>query len=166
MPSAGRTPGFLAARFPGIDAVGHLFLRFADPSAFGDVSEDEREKFGRVLDQYYGFVDMLVGREMERLGPNDLLLVVSAFGMEPLSPGKRVLERIAGNPQISGTHERAPDGFVLAFGPPVAPRAAGRSRAGVGRRRRADAAVFSGIAGGQGHGRLCADRSLQAGVHE
>lgn len=118
-----RAPSFLAARFPGIDAVGHLFLRFADPSAFGDVSEDEREKFGRVLDQYYGFVDMLVGREMARLGPNDLLLVVSAFGMEPLSPSKRVLERVAGNPQISGTHERAPDGFVLAFGPPVAPRA-------------------------------------------
>lgn len=117
-----RAPSFLAARFPGIDAVGHLFLRFADPSAFGDVSEDEREKFGRVLDQYYGFVDMLVGREMKRLGPNDLLLVVSAFGMAPLSPGKRVLENIAGNPQISGTHERAPDGFVLAFGPPVAPR--------------------------------------------
>jgi hypothetical protein len=64
---------------------------------------------------------MLVGREMERLGPDDLLLVVSAFGMAPLSPGKRVLENIAGNPQISGTHERAPDGFVLAFGPPVAP---------------------------------------------
>ena len=119
----GRAPGFLAARFPGIDAVGHLFLRFADPSAFGDVSEAERERFGRVLDQYYGFVDMLVGREIERLGPNDLLLVVSGFGMEPLSPGKRVLESIAGNPQISGTHERAPDGFVLAFGPTVEPRA-------------------------------------------
>ena len=115
-----RAPSFLAARFPGIDAVGHLFLRYAVPSAFGDVSEDERQKFGRVLDQYYGFVDTLVGREMERVGPNDLLLVVSAFGMEPLSPGKRVLEIIAGNPRISGTHERAPDGFVLAFGPPVA----------------------------------------------
>lgn len=128
----GGAPSFLAVRFPGIDAVGHLFLRFADPSAFGDVSENEREKFGRVLDQYYGFVDMLVGREMARLGPNDLLLVVSAFGMEPLSPGKRVLERIAGNPQISGTHERAPDGFVLAFGPPVQPRAlAAAARASV-----------------------------------
>ncbi|OFW41718.1 MAG: hypothetical protein A3J29_11405 [Acidobacteria bacterium RIFCSPLOWO2_12_FULL_67_14b] len=113
-------PSFLAARFPGIDAVGHLFLRYADPSAFGDVSEQEREKFGRVLDQYYGFVDTLVGHQMERLGPNDLLLVVSAFGMEPLSPGKRVLEIIAGDSQISGTHERAPDGFVLAYGPPVA----------------------------------------------
>ena len=115
------TPRFVATRFPGIDAVGHRFLRYADPAAFGDVSEAEREKFGGVLNQYYGFIDTLVGREMERLGPNDVLLVVSAFGMEPLTPGKRVLEIIAGDPQISGTHERAPDGFILAFGAPVAP---------------------------------------------
>jgi predicted AlkP superfamily phosphohydrolase/phosphomutase len=114
-------PRLLAVRFPGIDAVGHRFLRYADPAAFGDVSEAERAQFGGVLNQYYGFLDILVGREIERLGANDLLLVVSAFGMEPLSPGKRVLEIIAGNPQISGTHERAPDGFVLAFGPNVAP---------------------------------------------
>ena len=115
-----RAPRFLAVRFPGIDAVGHRFLRYADPTAFGDVSAAEREKFGGVLNQYYGFIDTLVGRELERLGPDDLLLVVSAFGMEPLSPGKRVLEIIAGDPQISGTHERAPDGFVLAFGGSVA----------------------------------------------
>ena len=114
-------PRLLAVRFPGIDAVGHRFLRYADPAAFGDVSEAERKQFGGVLNQYYGFLDTLVGRELERLGPNDVLLVVSAFGMEPLSPGKRVLEIIAGNPQISGTHERAPDGFVLAFGAQVAP---------------------------------------------
>jgi hypothetical protein len=113
-------PRLQAVRFPGIDAVGHLFLRYADPAAFGDVSEQERQRFGRVLQQYYGFVDTVVGREMERLGDNDLLLVVSAFGMEPLSPGKRVLEILFGNPQISGTHERAPDGFVLAYGGPVA----------------------------------------------
>ena len=117
---SGPAPSFLAARFPGIDAIGHLFLRYADPSAFGDVSEEEHQKFGRVLDQYYGFVDTLVGREMDRLGPDDVLLVVSAFGMEPISPGKRVLEMLIGDPRISGTHERAPDGFVLAFGRPVA----------------------------------------------
>ena len=96
---------------PGIDAVGHRFLRYADPSAFGDVSESERQRYGEVLNQYYGFVDILIGREMERLGSNDLLLVVSAFGMEPLSPGKRLLEILAGNGQMSGTHERAPDGL-------------------------------------------------------
>lgn len=114
-------PPFLAVRFPGIDAVGHRFLRYADPSAFGDVSAEESQRFGRVLQQYYGFLDTVIGRELERLSGNDVLLVVSAFGMEPMSPGKRVLEIVAGNPHNSGTHERAPDGFVLAFGAPVAP---------------------------------------------
>ena len=118
---AARAPRFLAARFPGVDAVGHLFLRYADPAAFGDVSEAERRQFGRVLDEYYSFVDTLVGRALATLGPDDLLLVVSPFGMEPLTPAKRVLEMIVGNRAISGTHERAPDGFVLAFGQAVTP---------------------------------------------
>lgn len=116
-----QAPPFLAVRFPGIDAVGHRFLRYADPPAFGDVTAEESQRFGRVLQQYYGFLDTVIGRELESLSGDDLLLVVSAFGMEPMSPGKRVLEIVAGNPQNSGTHERAPDGFVLAFGAPVAP---------------------------------------------
>ncbi|HQZ39154.1 MAG TPA: alkaline phosphatase family protein [Vicinamibacterales bacterium] len=118
---AGMPARFGAVRFPGVDAVGHYFLRFASPSAFGDVSDQERRRYGRVLEQYYGFLDEHVGRMIDALGPDDLLLVVSAFGMEPLSPGKRVLERLVGNPAISGTHERAPDGFLLAFGAPVQP---------------------------------------------
>jgi hypothetical protein len=112
---------FLAVRLPGIDAVGHHFLRYAAPFAFGDVSDEERRRLGAVLERYYGFIDALAGRLLDALGPDDVLLVVSAFGMEPLSPGKRVLERLVGNPEISGTHERAPDGFVLAYGGPIQP---------------------------------------------
>jgi hypothetical protein len=120
---------FVAVRLPGLDAVGHYFLRYANPSAFGDVSEDEQRRFGRVLADYYGFIDAVLGRTLDALGPDDLLFVVSAFGMEPLSPGKRMLERLAGNPRLSGTHERAPDGFLLAYGETVAP--GGPSRASV-----------------------------------
>jgi hypothetical protein len=112
---------FTAVRFPGLDAVGHYYFRYANPSAFGDVSEQERRLYGRVLEEYYGFADAVVGRVLESLSAGDLLLVVSAFGMEPLSPGKRVLEQLVGNPRISGTHERAPDGFLLAYGAAVAP---------------------------------------------
>jgi hypothetical protein len=107
---------FTAVRYPGIDAVGHYYLRYALPRAFGDVSDEERVRHGRVLEQYYTYLDGIVGRAMAALGPDDLLLVVSGFGMEPLSLGKRVLERALGNPQLSGSHERAPDGFVIAFG--------------------------------------------------
>lgn len=112
---------FVAVRFPGVDAIGHYYLRYANPSAFGDVSAAQARQYGRVLLDYYGIVDSIVGRTLESLADDDLLLVVSAFGMEALSPGKRVLEQLVGDAQISGTHERAPDGFLLAYGSAVAP---------------------------------------------
>ena len=39
--------------------------------------------------------------------------------MEPVSLPKRLLARLLGEPDQTGTHERAPDGFLLAFGGPV-----------------------------------------------
>ena len=111
----------LVLRYPGVDAVGHYSLRYAMPRAFGDVQDEERRRFGRVLDDYYGYLDTLVGRAAASLQPQDLLLVASGFGMEPLTLAKRVLERLAGNERFSGTHERAPDGFLLAYGAAVAP---------------------------------------------
>jgi predicted AlkP superfamily phosphohydrolase/phosphomutase len=111
----------LAVRYAGLDAVGHYYLRYANPNAYGDVSEAERRRFGRVLDDYYAYVDSLVGDALASLGDDDLLVVVSGFGMEPLPFGKRLLERVIGDPRFTGTHERGPDGFLLAYGAAVAP---------------------------------------------
>lgn len=111
---------FRAVRYPGIDAVGHYYLRYAVPRAFGDVSDAEQQRYGRVLQQYYAYLDGVIGRAMASQAPDDLLLVVSGFGMEPLSLGKRVLEGLVGDRELSGSHERAPDGFVIAYGRHVA----------------------------------------------
>jgi predicted AlkP superfamily phosphohydrolase/phosphomutase len=45
--------------------------------------------------------------------------------MEPLGFAKRTLERLVGDPDLNGTHEAAPDGFLLAYGGPVARRRSG-----------------------------------------
>jgi hypothetical protein len=113
----------LAIRLQALDATGHSFLRYADPQRFGDVlvSDDERLRYGRLLERSYAHVDAVIGRVLDTLGPDDLMLVVSAFGMEPLSLGKRLLERALGNPDLSGSHEGAPDGFLLAYGSAVQP---------------------------------------------
>jgi predicted AlkP superfamily pyrophosphatase or phosphodiesterase len=110
----------LAVRYPGLDTVGHYYLRYAGTDAIGNVTDEDRRAYGRVVDDYYAYVDSLIGDALELLREGDVLFVVSAFGMEPLTVGKRVLERVAGDPRFSGTHERAPDGFLLAFGAPVA----------------------------------------------
>jgi hypothetical protein len=111
-----RPAQFTAVRYPGLDAVGHYYLRYAMPRAFGDVSDAELLEYGRVLEQYYTYVDGIVGRAMAALEADDLLIVVSGFGMEPLSLSKRILERVTGDSDLSGTHERAPDGFLFAYG--------------------------------------------------
>lgn len=118
-------PHLSAVRFRQLDPAGHEFLRYAMPAAFGDVTPEERRRYGQVLELAYARVDAMVGRVMATLGEEDLLLVVSGYGMEPLPMWKRVVERAIGNPRISGTHENAPDGFLLAYGPSVSP---GRKR--------------------------------------
>jgi hypothetical protein len=109
-----------AVRYQSLDPIGHYYLRYATPSAFGDVSDDERRSLGPVLEAHYALIDAAIGRAMATLGPEDLLLVVSGYGMEPLGLGKRLLERLLGDPELSGTHENGPDGFLIAYGASVA----------------------------------------------
>jgi predicted AlkP superfamily phosphohydrolase/phosphomutase len=107
-------------RYQSLDPIGHYFLRYAVPQEFGDVTDEERRRYGQVLESHYSFIDDAIGRAFEALGTEDLLVVVSGYGMEPLGFGKRVLEQVIGDPEVSGTHEGAPDGFLMAYGAPVA----------------------------------------------
>jgi len=107
-------------RYQSLDPIGHYFLRYAMPSEFGDVSDDERRRLGLVLERHYAFIDEAIGRAIAALGPDDLLLVVSGYGMKPLSPSKRLLEKAIGDSNLSGTHDGAPEGFLMAYGAPVA----------------------------------------------
>jgi predicted AlkP superfamily phosphohydrolase/phosphomutase len=107
-------------RYQSLDPIGHTFLRYAFPSEFGDVTDDERRRLGSVLERHYAMIDEVIGRAMGSLGPDDLLLAVSGYGMQPLGFGKRLVERFIGDPEVSGTHEAAPDGFLMAYGASVA----------------------------------------------
>ncbi len=110
---------FAALRYQRLDTVGHYNLRYTQPREFG-VSEDERRRGVQVIDRYYGDVDHKIGEALGDLRSDDLLLVISGFGMEPPNAAKHLLGRVFGNP-MSGTHERAPDGFLLAYGSTVQP---------------------------------------------
>ena len=114
------SPRVSIVRFLGIDVAGHYFLRFVEPQAFGDVSDEDRRRYGRALEWQYDWVDERLGELMAGLAREDVLLVVSGFGMEPVTPHKRLLARLLGEADLSGTHERGPDGFLLAWGGAVA----------------------------------------------
>jgi len=112
-------PRLTALRLEGIDEVGHTFLLDAEPERFGNVRRTDQER--SVLDRYYAFVDTQIERAIAETEPGDLLLVVSGYGMEPTSLAKRLFARLIGEPDTPGSHEGAPDGFLIAYGVHVAP---------------------------------------------
>ena len=107
----------MAVRYRGLDLAGHRFLPSNPPMSF-EAAGEERSA-GDSLEGYYRLVDEEVGATLDLIGPDDLLLVVSGFGMEPVSVAKRLLARAIGDPAATGTHEAAPDGFLLAYGASV-----------------------------------------------
>jgi Type I phosphodiesterase / nucleotide pyrophosphatase len=111
-------PRFMAVRYEGLDAFGHNYLRQAQPELFGGPRWTVAIR--PVLDRYYGYIDGEIAQAMRSLAPGDLLLVVSGFGMDPTPLNKRLLARLLGNRERTGTHESGPDGFLLAYGSHVA----------------------------------------------
>ena len=119
--SAEMKPRLSALRYDGLDTVGHYYLRYTQPRTFRDVPEEERRRFSQVIDRYYAFIDGEVGAALDALAPGDLLMIVSGFGMQPLNPIKETIGRLLGDADFSGTHERAPDGFLVAYGSAAEP---------------------------------------------
>ena len=105
----------LAVRYRGLDVAGHNFLSPGAAAPFRSPADGETGGAER-LEQFYRHMDTEVSAALDELGPDDLLLIVSGFGMEPVGPVKRVLARLVGDPAQTGTHENAPDGFMMAYG--------------------------------------------------
>ncbi len=112
-----RRPGVTAVSFPGLDRVGHLFLRYARPGEFGDVTATELELYGTVLERYYRRIDGLLGRALEVAGDDALLVVTSSHGMDPMPLRRRMTGALTGDAARSGTHRDAPDGFLFVRAP-------------------------------------------------
>ena len=108
-------PPFFATYFYGLDVVGHSFTRFSEPDLFGNVRPQEVRRYGRVLDRYIALIGQWVGESMQGLGREDILIVVSGYGMEPSPFWRRLVGSITGRP-VSGTHVGAPDGLLIAVG--------------------------------------------------
>ena len=114
-------PPFYANYFYGLDVVGHTFTRFSDPKRFGDVSPLEERRYGRVVERYVALLDEWIGAAEKTLDPSDILVVASGYGMEPVPLWRRLLSGLEGEAPLSGSHEGAPDGFLLIVGEGVRP---------------------------------------------
>ena len=118
---AARPARVAALRLQALDTAGHRYYDDAQRSLLRDGAEADRRMRAQRLARAYADVDGTVGAALSTLAEGDLLLVVSGFGMQRVNPAKELLARVLGDPIMRGTHERAPDGFLLAYGAPVQP---------------------------------------------
>jgi hypothetical protein len=109
----------VALRLQAVDTIGHRHFTESRLTAFRADSDVERRNSAQQLERAYADVDAEVGLALGSLAPGDLLLVISAFGMQRLHPVKELLARAVGDLAIRATHERAPDGFLIAYGTSV-----------------------------------------------
>ena len=155
---ADRMPRFTALRYDGLDTVGHSYLSATQPRAFRDETDEERRRQLQAIDAYYAFIDgELDAAAGASRRPDDLLVVVSGFGMQPLDDDQAHL-RAAVRQRELHRHPRARARRV-----PARLRRLGRARppaARLDRRRRTDDPLFSRPARGPRHGRIRPRRSL------
>ncbi|SPE24873.1 Type I phosphodiesterase/nucleotide pyrophosphatase [Acidobacteriia bacterium SbA2] len=86
-----KTPrGLCACVFDATDRIQHMFWRYLDPNHPAVNSETDRRRFGGVIEDLYRRADDLVGRILERLGDDGVLIVVSDHGFNSFARGMNV----------------------------------------------------------------------------
>jgi hypothetical protein len=113
-------PQLFVLTMDGLEEVQTYFYKFGVPDATGDISPDEIQKYGTVIERYYQYYDQVISKYTAAMKEDEILIVCSPYGVEPLPFWKRLVEWVLGNSDVSSDHERSPDGAVFVYGRGVA----------------------------------------------
>ncbi len=112
----GTQPQIVYFMLNGLNEVERYFYKYTFPDLFGNIEQDEINRYSSVIERYYQFYDDIIGRYLASRKEDELLVVYSPHGIEPLPLWKRVREWLLGKAEISAYHELAPDGVVFFYG--------------------------------------------------
>jgi len=108
-----KKPDFLAVFIGGIDVVGHRFWKYREPDAFtAPVDPSEAAVMKDVIANYYRYVDGVLGEYLSEIDEDTTIILVSDHGMHA-QPKTAFLKSGA---EVSGGHDDAPDGIIIAYG--------------------------------------------------
>lgn len=109
-------PQLFSLYLDGLNTAEMYFYKYSFPESFGDIRQEEIQKYGAVIEKYYQFYDQIISKYLASLKEDELFIVCSPYGTEPLPFWKRVVEWMLGNSYVSSYHEQAPDGAVFFYG--------------------------------------------------
>ncbi|HIQ00986.1 MAG TPA: hypothetical protein EYH30_02465 [Anaerolineales bacterium] len=94
--------------FLSADAAQHFFWHCMEPQHFRDISQEEIAKYGKVIENWYIYLDEILGQFLAKADEGTSVIVVSDHGHGP-----------SGKLPWSGQHDDAPDGILILSGPAV-----------------------------------------------
>ena len=110
------SPQLFGLTLDGLNEVQTYFTKYSLPELFGDIKPEAIQKYGPVIERYYHYYDGILSRTLAALKEDELLIVYSSYGSEPLPFWKRLVEWLLGNAGVSAYHERGPDGAIFFYG--------------------------------------------------
>jgi len=100
----------------GLNLAESYFYKYNFPDLFGDIDQEEISKFSSVIENYYQLYDQIIGKHLATMKEDELLIVYSSHGIEPLPIWKRMVHWIFGDKDISAYHENGPEGVIFFYG--------------------------------------------------
>jgi hypothetical protein len=100
----------------GLNLVESYFYKYNFPDLFGDIDQEEISKFSTVIETYYQFYDQIIGKHLATMKEDEMLVVYSPHGTEPLPIWERMMQWLFGDKEISAYHENGPEGVIFFYG--------------------------------------------------
>jgi arylsulfatase A-like enzyme len=85
-----RRPDFAATLFKPVDTVSHMHWKYMEPEGFPDVTTQEMDRYGGVIDMLYDEADRAVGKIVRAVPEDADIIVVSDHGFQSAQGSKIV----------------------------------------------------------------------------
>jgi len=100
----------------GLNLVESYFYKFNFPDMYGDIDQEKITKYSTVIERYYELYDQIIGKHLASMKEDELLIVYSPHGIEPLPIWKRLAFWLFEDPDVSASHGNSPEGVVFFYG--------------------------------------------------
>jgi predicted AlkP superfamily pyrophosphatase or phosphodiesterase len=102
----------------GPDVVAHRFWRYYQPELYlHRPTPKQIENFGRLIEDYYAYIDAAIGRIVEKAGPHTRVILIADHGMGPINRNQSFSSVAPPKDVNSANHLDAPAGVLIAAGP-------------------------------------------------
>ncbi|RJP81442.1 MAG: hypothetical protein C4524_01775 [Candidatus Zixiibacteriota bacterium] len=104
-------PELFSIYFEGMDMVSHFFWQYYRPQEFASVPPEDVARYGRVIPEFYRYMDEILGEFMAQMEPGTNVMVMSDHGFgpdpNPMVPYRTGDHRLYGVFAAAGPHFQA-----------------------------------------------------------